>query len=99
MHSEFDFLHSFFIIQNGFPSNLIFKQIRIIFDNHCKYNNDNDISSNTDDVAKYFFSFLYFGQQSKKFKSELNSICPKATQKIVQKATLGLGRACLYITM
>ena len=33
MHSEFEFLHSFFI-QNGFPSNLIFKQIRIFIDVH-----------------------------------------------------------------
>ena len=30
MHSDFDFLHSFFI-QNGFPSYLIFKQVGNFF--------------------------------------------------------------------
>ena len=94
MHSEFDFLHSFFI-QNGFPSNLIFKQIRKFLDNHCNYNNNIDISNNSDDVSKYFFSFPYFGQQSEKFKSELNSIFRKYFPEIkvfimlVNKRTIG----------
>ena len=57
--------------------NLILKQIRKFLDNHCIYNNNIDISNNSDDVSKYFFSFPYFGQQSEKFKSEFNSIFRK----------------------
>ena len=46
-----------FFIQNGFHSNLTFKQIRKFLYDHCDYNNENEISSNTDDVVKLSWAF------------------------------------------
>ena len=74
MHSKFDFWQSLYY-QNGFPSNLNIQRIRKFLDGHCNYNND--ISSKTDGVSNFYFSFPYFGQQSEKFKPELHTIVCK----------------------
>ena len=54
---------SFF--QNGFPSNLIHKQIRKFLDSQCNNDNNNNISSSTENIHKHLFLFLILVNNNK----------------------------------
>ena len=73
MHFEFDFLRIFFN-NNGFPTSLIYSQIKMfLHDQNLNFRNN---TIETSDL-NYFVSFPYYGHQSEKLKSELNTIFSK----------------------
>ena len=69
-NSEFNFLRQYFF-NNGFPKSLINSQI----DKFLK--NTNNVASNESSDENLYVSFPYFGQQSEKFKFEINKLFKK----------------------
>ena len=67
-NSEFNFLKQFFF-NNGFPSSLVQSQI-----NKFLNNVNSSETSNESSGENFYVSFPYFGQQSEKFKIEINKL-------------------------
>ena len=71
-NSEFNFLRQFFF-NNGFPTSLINSQIN----KFLQKTNSNSDNSNELSNENFYVSLPYFGQQSEKFKFEINKLLNK----------------------
>ena len=67
-NSEFNFLKQFFF-NNGFPTSLVQSQISKFLKNV-----NSPVASNESSDENFYVSFPYFGQQSEKFKIEINNL-------------------------
>jgi len=72
LHNEFDFLRRFFV-DNGYPSFLVNKYVRRFLDN--LYNSKQSVNVPSDDCC--YISIPYFGYQSEKLRSHLQSLLRK----------------------